>query len=139
MRRLPRLTGPACAAVLLVAGLTGCGDVTHLPQAPSASPFTAKSVTIAQQGNADVSIDTSSVTFALDDTRALVAHLTVRSNAAAPVTVVIRGSIYDPRHQLVGDLTGGQINVAPGATVAVELTGPTPIGTIASATFEATA
>jgi hypothetical protein len=139
MRRLRRLTGSACVATVLVAALAGCGDDTHIPKAPSASAFATKPVAIAQQGNADVSIDTSSVTFALDDTRALVAHLSVRSNAATPVTIVIRGSIYDPMHELVGDLTGGQIDVAPGATAAVELTGPAPLGTIASATFEATA
>jgi hypothetical protein len=139
MGRLRGLTGPACAGVLLIAGLTGCGDDTHLPQAPSATPFTTSPVSILQQGNADVTIDTATVTFMLDNSRSLVAHLTVRSNAATPITVTIRGSLYDPSHQLVGDVSGGQINVASGSTMGVQLTGPTPLGTIASATFEATA
>jgi hypothetical protein len=56
-----------------------------------------------------------------------------------PITVTIRGSLDDPSHQLVGDVSGGQINVAPGSTIGVQLSGPTPLGTIASATFEATA
>jgi hypothetical protein len=129
----------ACAAALLLAALAACGDDTHIPQAASSTPFAATSVAIVQQGDAPVSIDTSSVTFALDGTRSLVAHLSVHSDAAAAVTLVIRGSIYDPTHALVGDLTGGQINVAPGSTVPLELTGPPPLGTIASAVFEATA
>jgi hypothetical protein len=139
MGRLRTLIGPASAAGLLVAGLAACGDVIRIPQAPSASAFVASSVAIVQQGNADVSIDTSSVTFALDDSRSLVAHLTLHSNAAVLATVTIRGSLYDPAHRLVGDLSGGEVNVAPGSTASVELTGPTPLGTIASATFEATA
>jgi hypothetical protein len=139
MGRLRTLTGPAWAVALLVAGLTACGDQTRIPQAPSASAFEASSVSILQQGNADVTVDTSSVTFKLDGSRSLVAHLTLRSTAEAPITVVIRGSLYDTTHQLVGDVTGGQINVSPGSTVTVELNGPTPLGTIASATFETTA
>ncbi len=138
MRRERTLTRAACAAVLLIAVLAACGDDTHIPLAPSSTPFATKPVAIVQQGNAPVSIDTASVTFALDDTRSLVAHLSVHSDAPAPVTVVIRGSIYDPKHALVGDLTDGQVSVAPGSTVPVELTGPPPLGTIASATFEAT-
>ena len=34
---------------------------------------------------------------------------------------------------------GGQVDVAPGSTTDVELTGPTPLGTIAAAVFEVTA
>jgi hypothetical protein len=138
MRRMRTLPRAACAAALLIAGLAACGDDTHIPQAASPTPFATAPVAIVQQGNAPVSIDTSSVTFALDDTRSLVTHLSVRSDAPASVTIVIRGSIYDPTHALVGDLTGSQVNVAPGSTVSVELTGPPPLGTIASAVFEAT-
>lgn len=139
MRQLRRFVGPACAAALVVAGLTGCGNDTKLPQAPSSSPFSTSSVSVVQQGNADATIDTKSVTFKLDDSRALVANLTVRSNAASTIAISIRGSIYDPHHALIGDVTGGQINVSPGSTAAVQLTGPTPLGTIASVTFELTA
>ncbi len=74
----------------------------------------------------------------LDDSRSLVAHLTVRSHATTTIAISIRGSLYDPRHALIGDVSGGQVNIAPGASAAVELNGPTPIGTIASATFELT-
>lgn len=138
MRLLRRFLGPACAAVLLV-GLSGCGDETKLPQAPSSSPFSTTSVSIGQQGNANATIDTRSVTFKLDDSRSLVAHLMVRSNAKSTIAISIRGSLYDPHHALIGDVSGGLINVSPGSTTAVQLTGPTPLGTIASATFEITA
>ena len=139
MRRMRTIIGPACTVVLLLAALTACGDDTKLPEAPSSTPFKASTVAILQTGNAPATIDTSSVTFVLDDTRSLVAHLTVRSTANSSVTVTIRGSVYDPQHSLVDDLTGGQVNVTPGSTTAVELTGPTPLGTIASATFEVSA
>jgi hypothetical protein len=138
MRRPQTVMGLACAAVLL-AGLTGCGNDTQLPQAPSSSPFSTGAVSITQRGNADASIDTSSATFKLDDAGTLVAHLSVRSMAATTLTISIRGSIYDPQHRLIGDVTGGQIDVGPGSTAAVQLTGPTPLGTIASAVFELTA
>jgi hypothetical protein len=136
--RLRRFVGPACAGALALAGLTGCGDTTKLPQAPASSPFATSSVAVVQQGNADALIDTSSVTFKLDDSRALVAHLTVRSRATSTIAISIRGSIYDPHHALIGDVSGGQVNVSPGSTAAVQLTGPTPLGTIASVTFELT-
>ena len=138
MRRPQTLTGLGCAALLL-AGLTGCGNDTKLPQAPSSSPFSTGSVAITQRGNADASIDTSSATFKLDDAGTLVAHLSVRSTAATTITISIRGSIYDPQHRLIGDVTGGQIDVAPGSTAPGQLTGPTPLGTMASAVFELTA
>ncbi len=138
MRLLRRFLGPACVAVLLAA-LSGCGDDTKLPQAPSASPFSTSSVSVGQQGNAAATIDTASVTFKLDDSRSLVAHLMVRSTAASTIAISIRGSLYDPHHALIGDVSGGQINVSPGSTTAVQLTGPAPLGTIASVTFELTA
>lgn len=139
MRLLWRFVGPASAAALVIAGLAGCGADTKLPQAAASSPFSTSPVSVVQQGNADATIDTTSVTFKLDDARALVAHLTVRSNAASTIAISIRGSIYDPHHALIGDVTGGQINVSPGSTAAVQLTGPTPLGTIAAVTFELTA
>jgi hypothetical protein len=137
MRALTRLAGPACAASLLLAGLTGCGDDTKLPQAAGATAFTSTAVAITQQGNADVSIDNASIMFVLDDTRSLVVHLSLTSHASKPVTVSVRASLYDPKHNLVGDAVGGQINVQPGQVTAVQLSGPTPLGTIASAVFEA--
>ncbi len=137
--RLLRRLAPTCAAALLIAALAACGDDTKLPQAPSVGPFSTNPVTITQQGNVDATIDQSSVTFKLDDSRSLVAHLTLRSTATSTIAVSIRGSLYDPHHALIGDVSGGQINVQPGSTTAVQLNGPTPLGTIASATFELTA
>ena len=139
MRQLRRFVGPACALTLIAVGMAACGDDTKLPQAPAATPFRASTVTVQQQGNADVTIDPASVTYQLDDSRSLVVRLVVRSNAAATIAIIIRGSIYDPSHALVGDVTGGQINVTPGSTANVQLNGPTPLGTIASTTFEVSA
>jgi hypothetical protein len=139
MRALASLLAPAFVATVLLGALTGCGEATTLPQTPSATPFKAGTVAIVQQGNAAAAIDTSSVTFTLDDSRSLVIHLNVRSSAPTVVTVTIRASLYDPSHNLIGDAVGGQISVQPGQPAAVELTGPTPLGTIASVTFEVTA
>lgn len=128
--------GVACAAALLLMALSGCGDQAKIPQAASATPFAASTVAITEQGNADASIDTKSVSFMLDDSRSLVVHLTLTSHAAAPISVSVRVSLYDPRHSLVGDAIGGQVKVQPGQQTPLSLTGPTPLGTIASAVFE---
>ncbi len=74
MRVQRRLIGPACGAVLTIAAVAGCGDDTKLPEAPSSSAFSTSAVTITQQGNANATIDTASVTFKLDDSRSLVAR-----------------------------------------------------------------
>ncbi len=139
MRRVDRLVGIACAGSLLVVAMTGCGDETKLPEAPSATAFATSTVSILQRSNAAARIDPASVTFKLDDARSLVVTLTVRSTARSIIALSIRGSLYDPHHALVGDVTGAQINIQPNATAAMQLNGPTPLGTIASATFELTA
>jgi hypothetical protein len=137
MRRLLRLVGPACAATLAMVGLTACGDTVQVPKPPTATPFsTITAAQISQQGNAPVTINPSSVTFSPDDTQSVVVHLTGQSAAPSSITISVRGSLFDPQHQLIGDVSGGQINVAPGSSVDVQLTGPTPLGTIASAVFE---
>ena len=138
MRAWRTLIGVTAVAIVLL-GAAACGDDTRIPQTVTTTPFSAASVTVTQQGNASATIDPASVTFKLDDSRALVANLTVRSQAAGTVTITVRGSIYDPQHRLIGDVSGGQINVASGQPSAVQLTGPTPLGTIASAVFEVTA
>lgn len=137
MRRTSPLVG-ALGATILAVLLTGCGDDSKLPQV-QATPFSTGSVSVLQQGNANATIDPASVSFALDNARALVVRLTVRSLATTPTSMVIRASMYDPSHHLIGDATGGQVNVSPGATAQVTLNGPTPLGTIASATFELSA
>ena len=133
---MSRLAGTACAVLVLLA-LSGCGDATAIPQAGTATPFAVGSVSITQQGNAPVTVDTTSVHFSLDDTRSLVVHLMLTSHATGPVTVSVRASLYGPSHNLVGDAVGGQINVQAGQPTAVQLSGPTPLGTIASAVVEA--
>jgi hypothetical protein len=138
MVALRTLAGPVCAAALLLGALTGCGDETHLPVVPTATPFLAGSVAVTQMGNADITIDARSVTFMLDPSRSLVVHLTLVSTAAAPVTVSIRASIYDPSHNIIGDATGANVTVPPNQPTSAQLTGPNPLGTIAAATFEVT-
>ncbi|MBJ7609559.1 MAG: hypothetical protein JF887_09060 [Candidatus Dormibacteraeota bacterium] len=130
------LAGSLCGATLLLTALTACGDTTKVPEAAPATPFMTGSVEITQQGNANVSIDAASVTFKLDASRSLVMHLMLTSHSPLAQTISIRGSLYDTKHNLVGDAVGGQINVVPGQPTGVELTGPTPLGTIASARLE---
>ncbi len=136
MRRLQGRGSLAVALLLLAAGLVGCGDV-RLPEAPSSAALTTGHVAVDQQGSTVVTVDPASVSFVVDASGSLVAHLRVRSAAAGSTTVSIRGSLFDAAHRLVGDVTGGSIDVAPGGTPAITLTGPAPGGTIASATFEA--
>ncbi|MEO8899359.1 MAG: hypothetical protein ABI352_03650 [Candidatus Dormibacter sp.] len=128
--------GTAFAAALLVVALSGCGDDTKIPQAASATPFATNSVAITQQGNADATIDASSVSFKLDDSRSLVVRATLTSRATSMISVSVRASLYDPSHNLVGDAIGGQVKVQPGQRTILSLSGPTPLGTIASALFE---
>jgi uncharacterized cupredoxin-like copper-binding protein len=128
--------GTACAVALLVMALSGCGDDTKLPQAVSTTPFATSTVAITQKGNADATIDARSVSFKLDDSRSLVVHATLTSHASSMMSVSVRASLYDPSHNLVGDAIGGQIKVQPGQPTTLNLSGPTPLGTIASALFE---
>jgi predicted small lipoprotein YifL len=128
--------GSAFAVALLLMALSGCGDDTRLPEAASATPFETSTVAITQQGNANATIDTHSVSFKLDDTRSLVVHATLTSNATSMISVSVRASLYDPGHSLIGDAIGGQVKVQPGQQIMLSLNGPTPLGTIASALFE---
>ena len=121
------------AAPLL--GLVACGD-TKLPEAPSTAAFENASVAVHQAGNAPVTVNTSTVSFALDDARTLHGSLSVTSHATATVTIIVRVSLYNSAGGIVGDATGGQVAVAPGASATIPLTGPAPIGTIASVTVE---
>lgn len=128
--------GTACTVALPLVALSGCGDDTKIPQAASVTPFATSSVAITQQGNADATIDTSSVTFRLDDARSLVVHATLTSHATSMISISVRASLYDPAHSIVGDAIGGQVMVQPGQQTTLSLNGPTPLGTIASAVFE---
>jgi hypothetical protein len=121
------------AAVLLV---VACGsDTPQVPQAV-ATPLTESSVDFKQTGDAPAVIDQGSISYRLDDARLLQVGLSVRSTAAAAETVSIRASLYEKDGRLIGDATGGAINVGPGATVQIRLSGPHPNGTIASAVYE---
>jgi len=132
-RRIPAAAG--ALALLLV----GCGsDPPHIPQVPAATPVAAAQVAVTQTGEPTISIDPTSVSFGLDDAGLLVVRLRVHSAAAAPVTVMVRTSVFDAGDHLVGDASGGLDGVGPGTTMPIRLTGPTPTGTIARATFEVT-
>jgi hypothetical protein len=93
-------------------------------------------VAITQRGNAAATIDARSVSFKLDDSRSLVVRATLTSHATSLISISARASLYDPRHNLVGDAIGGQVKVQPGQQTTLNLSGPTPLGTIASAVFE---
>lgn len=128
--------GTACTVALLLVALSGCGDDTKIPQVVSATPFATSTVAITQRGNADATIDSRSISFRLDDSRSLVVHVTLTSHAASLISVSVRASLYDPGHSIVGDAIGGQVKLQPGQQTTLSLSGPTPLGTIASAVFE---
>ena len=122
------------AALLVVA----CGDSpVSVPQAAT-SPLIAGSVSVKQTGDAPVSLVQNSVTWKIDDARLVDVSLTVHCTASTAVTVSARASLYDAGGKLVGDATGGTLNVKPGSDAQLMLTGPTPTGTVSSATFEFT-
>ena len=128
-----RALGIAAALVVVACG----SDTPHVEQAGSA-PLTESSVTLKQTGNAAIAIVAGSVQYKLDDARLLQVTLTLHSSAAGLQTVTLRGSLYDKAGRLVGDASGGQLGVAPGSTTTVTLSGPTPTGVIAAATYEIT-
>jgi hypothetical protein len=122
----------AAAAVLLVA----CGsDTPTVPQA-AVSAVVAGNVSVKQTGDAQVSIVPGSVGFKLDDAKLMNVTMTIRSTAPGPQTVSARASLFDAAGKIVGDATGGVLNVRPGVDTPVALSGPTPLGTIAAATVE---
>jgi hypothetical protein len=134
-RRAGRLGG-ACALVVFGAALAACGSTTQLPEAPATGALAASPLPVTQTGNAAARIDPKSVTLHLDNTGGLVVHVSATSTAADAETIMVRGSLLSANGTPVGDVTGGAIDIAPGATVQLELTGPAPNGTVASATFE---
>lgn len=123
---------PAASGLLLA----GCGGSGTADEAVNATPVAVPNVAITQTGDTDISIPTDQVTFALDASQLLVIDLHLHSAAAAPRTVAVRATVYDRSGRIVGDATGAAIRVQPGVDTPVELSGPTPNGTIASATLE---
>ncbi|HEV7680130.1 MAG TPA: FxLYD domain-containing protein [Candidatus Dormibacteraeota bacterium] len=116
--------------------LAACGDSpVTVPQA-SAAGLIGPNVTVTQTGDAQAQIVPASANFRIDDAHLVQVTVAIKSTAAASQTVSVRASLYDKDGHLVGDATGGALDVAPGAQVTVQLSGPTPNGTVASATFE---
>jgi hypothetical protein len=129
LRRLLAM-GAALAAV-------ACGSETPHVQQASASPLTGPSVGFKQTGDAQVSIDQSSVRYRLDDAGLLQITLRLTSNAATAQSVGVLGFLYDRSGRLVDDASGSDINVQPHSTVQLTLSGPRPSSLpIATATFE---
>jgi hypothetical protein len=139
VRFMPGRTGKAWIAVLAVSAgmLAACGSASQ-PEAVSAMPLTAASVSVTQTGNAQAKLVATSVSYKVDLSGSLVIQLSVTSTATSPQTVMVRASLFNAPGTLIGDAQGSATQVAPGATVAMELNGPAPNGTIASATFEIT-
>lgn len=123
-----------CAGMALVA----CGS-SSVPEVASATPLTTATVGFSQTGNAAARVQAGTVTYRLDDSGSLVVTLNVISTAAAAETIAVRATLYNSSGAVVGDATGAQIQVVPGKTAPVQLNGPAPQGTIASAVFELTA
>jgi hypothetical protein len=116
-----------------------CGETIKLPEAPQTPPLTAAAVSVKQTGNAPVGIVPGSITYRLDDSGSLVVDLQLTSHAKSTQSIMVRASLYGPGGSLVGDATGGEVGVTPGATAPIERNGPRPSAQIVSATFEVTA
>jgi hypothetical protein len=116
--------------------LSGCGGPATLDEAANATPVAVPDVAITQTGDSDIGIPTGQVTFGLDAAGLLVVDLHLRSAAAAARTVAVRATVFDSTGRIVGDATGAAVMVQPGTDTAVELSGPTPSGTISAATLE---
>jgi hypothetical protein len=124
-----------CAAAL---ALVACGDsAVNVPQA-AATPLLAADISVQQTGDAPVKIVPGSVHWSIDDAHLLNVTLRVHSNAKSAQTVSGRASLSDKAGKLVGDATGGVLNVQPNQDVDLKLSGPTPNGTVTSASFEFT-
>jgi hypothetical protein len=129
----------AVIGVAMLLAVAACGSDTKLPQAPPSGGLTNGAVSFAQTGNASAQIDQTTVAFSLDTAGSLVVKFTVKSTGSSSQTIVVRSTLYDTRLSIIGDAQGGEVNVAPGASVAIQLNGPAPSGTISSALFEVTA
>jgi hypothetical protein len=126
------LLAPLAGGLLLVS----CGDTPVVDEATTQPPVQAPHVAVTQTGDATVVVPPDGARFRLDNAGLLVVDVVVRSTAAAPQTISLRASVYDSTGRLVGDATGGSVRVAPGAETTVELSGPTPLGTITAVTVE---
>lgn len=135
MTRGVRRWGVLCAAPI-AAVMAGCGSTSAQPEVGTATPLTARTVTVKQTGNAAARLDTASITFQRDSSGSLVIQAGVTSQAPAAETITARASLYDSAGALIGDASGGAVSVPPGGTVTLQLNGPAPHGTIVTGTFE---
>jgi hypothetical protein len=133
-----RRSAKALILAVVATALAACGDSIQLPQAPGSTPFQAATVAVSQTGDAPATVDTSSVTYMLDNAGSLVVHLSLKSSASTAQTFAVQATFFDANGLIVGNASGGQVMVGPGATTPVQLNGQTPHGTIASARFEVT-
>ena len=116
--------------------LAGCGGPPVVDQAVGQTPLATANLAISQTGDTDVSIPAGGVTVSLDAARLLVLDVRLRFSGAQPRTVALRATVYDSTGRIVGDATGGALQVVPGSEVSVQLSGPTPTGTISAVTVE---
>jgi hypothetical protein len=133
-----RVAGPFLV-LMVMTGAAACGDSTILPQAQVTGALTAASVRIEQSGPAHAQIDASHVTFQIDNSGTLVVNLTLRSTESSPQTLTLLASLYDAAGKVIGNATGGVVNLASGASTLVQLNGAPPSGTIAAARFQVSA
>jgi hypothetical protein len=137
MKRAATLLRRALLPAVAVA-LVACGtDTPSVPQA-AATPLIAAGVSVKQTGDAPVKLVDNSVTWKIDDAKLVNVTLTVHCTASTAVTVSARASLYDKDGKVVGDATGGTLQVQPNTDARLQLSGPTPTGTVTSATFEFT-
>jgi hypothetical protein len=116
--------------------LLACGGPPVIDQAVSQTPLAVPNVVVTQTGDSDVAIQPGGVTFSQDAARLLVVDVRLRFNGPQPRTIALRATVFDPMGRIVGDATGGAIQVTPGSELTVALSGPTPTGTIAAVTVE---
>jgi hypothetical protein len=116
--------------------LASCGDTPVVEQATTRPPLQAGHLAVTQTGDAAVIVPPDGVSLRLDDAGLLVVEVRARSTAATPQSIALRATLDDGSGRIVGDATGGAVRIAPGSEITVELSGPTPLGTIAAVIIE---
>ena len=134
MQRVAAGSGALGAAVLLAA----CGDTASIEEATTSPPLTASSVAITLTGDAGVTIPDPAhdVRFHLDDAHLLDIDLRVHRAATSSAVAAVKATLFDANGLIIGDASGGSTPLQAAQDTSFTLTGPTPTGTIAKATFE---
>jgi hypothetical protein len=115
--------------------LTACGsssDSSAVPQTGSQKPLTAATVDVRPTGDPNFKVDAASVHFQIDNAGLLHISLTVVSHAAVRSTVTMTATLVDAAGAAVAQAVGGAVNVDPGTSQPIELTGNRPTGVIAA-------